>query len=126
MQEEIFGPVLPILSIEGFEDALNTVRRQPHPLALYMFGGNYDEQQQLIKTTSSGSVCFNDVVLQAGIPNMPFGGVGPSGTGRYHGISGFETFSNFKSILERPFWLDLKLRYPPYKLDPSLLKRLMS
>jgi len=75
--------------------------------------------------TSSGGVCFNDVVLQAGIPELPFGGVGSSGMGKYHGKSGFDNFTHYKSILKRPFWLDLNFRYPPYDLNLSLLKKLL-
>ncbi|WP_320677381.1 aldehyde dehydrogenase family protein [Prochlorococcus sp. MIT 1300] len=125
MSEEIFGPLLPIIKVKNLEDALRRIRRQPKPLALYMFGGTIREQQILLETTSSGGVCFNDVVMQAGIPDLPFGGVGPSGMGTYHGKAGFNTFSHQKSVLKRPFWLDLKLRYPPYQLDLGLLKRLL-
>ena len=125
MQEELFGPLMPVLNISNLEDAISLINQQPRPLALYMFGGTATEQQALIDRTSSGGVCFNDVVMQAGIPELPFGGVGASGMGRYHGQAGFETFSYQKSILQRPFWLDLKLRYPPYKLDISILKRLL-
>ncbi len=125
MTDEIFGPLLPVLSVPDLESALFEVRKQPRPLALYMFGGSIQEQQKLLETTSSGGVCFNDVVLQVGVPEMPFGGVGPSGIGRYHGIAGFEAFSHQKSIFHRPFWLDLKFRYPPYKLNIDLIKKLM-
>ena len=125
MEEELFGPLLPIISVSNLDAALTEVRQQPKPLALYLFGGSHAEQQKLLETTSSGGVCFNDVVMQAGIAELPFGGVGPSGMGRYHGLAGFETFSHQKSVLRRPFWLDLKLRYPPYKTNLALLKRLL-
>lgn len=125
MSEELFGPLMPILSVPNLETALIALRKEPSPLALYLFGGTSDEQKRLLNTTSSGGVCFNDVIMQAGIPELPFGGVGNSGMGRYHGLSGFETFSHQRSILSRPFWLDLKLRYPPYKLDLSVLKSLL-
>ncbi len=126
LEEEIFGPLFPIITVPNFESALNKVRKQPIPLALYMFGGTESQRERLLNSTSSGSVCFNDVVMQAGIPELPFGGKGNSGMGRYHGLSGFETFSHHKSVLHRPFWLDLKFRYPPYKLNLDLLKKLMS
>ena len=125
MNEEIFGPLLPVLSIQNLEEALQIIRSQAKPLAIYLFGGKESDQQKLLNSTSSGGVCFNDVVMQAGIPDMPFGGVGQSGMGRYHGLAGFETFSHQKAVLHRSFWLDLKLRYPPYKLDINSLKRLL-
>ena len=125
MKEEIFGPIIPILKFQQLEKTLSEIRKQPKPLALYIFGGSHQEQEKIINTTSSGSVCINDVVMQAGIPELPFGGVGASGMGRYHGYAGFETFSHQKSILKKPFWLDIKFRYPPYKLDTSFLKNLL-
>ena len=125
MEEELFGPLMPILSIANFQEIIDGIRDQPRPLAIYMFGGTTKEQETLINQTSSGGICFNDVVMQAGIPELPFGGVGASGMGQYHGKAGFETFSHQKSILRRPFWMDLKLRYPPYKLNISVLKRLL-
>ena len=78
----------------------------------------------MLNTTSSGGVCINDVVMQAGVPDMPFGGVGGSGMGSYHGQSGFDTFSHRKAVLRRPFRFDFKVRYPPYKLDLNVLRRL--
>ncbi len=126
MREELFGPIFPVLSVPDFDSALSEVRSQPRPLALYMFGGTTKEKQKLLKTTSSGGVCFNDVIMQAGVPELPFGGVGPSGMGTYHGLAGFETFSHKKSVLKRPFWLDLRLRYPPYKIKVDFLKKLFS
>ncbi|MDP6172207.1 MAG: aldehyde dehydrogenase family protein, partial [Prochlorococcaceae cyanobacterium ETNP2_MAG_10] len=125
MAEELFGPLLPIISVANLDAALTEVRQQPKPLALYLFGGTHAEQQKLLETTSSGGVCFNDVVMQVGIPELPFGGVGASGMGSYHGKAGFETFSHQKSVLRRPFWLDLKMRYPPYKTNLALLKKLL-
>ncbi len=125
MAEELFGPLLPIISVANLDAALTKVRQQPKPLALYLFGGTHAEQQKLLETTSSGGVCFNDVVMQVGIPELPFGGVGASGMGSYHGKAGFETFSHQKSVLRRPFWLDLKMRYPPYKTNLALLKKLL-
>jgi aldehyde dehydrogenase (NAD+) len=71
-------------------------------------------------------VCFNDVVMQAGVPDLPFGGVGASGMGAHHGEAGFKTFSHERSILRRPFWLDLPQRYPPYTLKPETFRRLLS
>lgn len=126
MSQEIFGPLLPIMKVPNFETALAEIRKQPRPLAIYLFGGTSSHQQKLLNTTSSGGVCFNDVVMQAGIPELPFGGIGASGMGQYHGLAGFETFSHKKSVLKRPFWLDLDLRYPPYNIDIAFLKKLLN
>ncbi len=126
MKEELFGPLLPILCINNLDEAISDLKSLPKPLALYLFGGKEKEQEKMLSMTSSGGVCFNDVVLQAGVPELPFGGVGASGMGKYHGKSGFDNFTHYKSILKRPFWLDLNFRYPPYKLDLSLLKKLIS
>jgi len=125
MKEELFGPLLPILCIKNLEEAISDFKSLPKPLALYLFGGDEKEQKRILSMTSSGGVCFNDVVLQAGIPELPFGGVGSSGMGKYHGKAGFDNFTHYKSILKRPFWLDLNFRYPPYNLDLSLLKKLL-
>ena len=125
MKEELFGPLLPILSIKNLDEAISDLKCLPKPLALYLFGGEEKEQVKILETTSSGGVCFNDVVLQAGVPELPFGGVGSSGMGKYHGKAGFDNFTHFKSVLKRPFWLDLNFRYPPYKLDLSILNKLI-
>ena len=125
MSEEIFGPILPILTIESLKSGLDIIQKEPKPLAIYMFGGRTEDQQKVINLTSSGGVCINDVIIQAGIPELPFGGVGLSGTGSYHGHAGFEVFSHLKSILNRPFWLDINFRYPPYKLDISFINKLI-
>jgi len=125
MKEELFGPLLPILCIKNLDQAISDLKLLPKPLALYLFGGGENEQGKVLSMTSSGGVCFNDVVLQAGIPELPFGGVGTSGMGKYHGKAGFDNFTHYKSVLKRPFWLDLNFRYPPYKLDLSLLNKLI-
>ncbi len=125
MKEELFGPLLPIMCINNLEEAISDLKSLPKPLALYLFGGEEKAQEKVLAMTSSGGVCFNDVVLQAGIPELPFGGVGASGMGKYHGKAGFDNLTHYKSILKRPFWLDLKFRYPPYTLDLSLLKKLI-
>ncbi|WP_231598039.1 aldehyde dehydrogenase family protein [Synechococcus sp. CBW1002] len=125
MQDEIFGPILPVLSVEDLEEALTLVRRRSRPLALYLFSKDTASQEKVLACSSSGGVCFNDVVLQAGIPDLPFGGVGASGMGSYHGESGFLTFSHRRSVLRRPFWLDLPARYAPYGDKLARLRRLM-
>jgi aldehyde dehydrogenase (NAD+) len=125
MEEELFGPILPVLTIANLEQALVQVRLRPKPLALYLFSRSRTAQQRTLATTSSGSVCFNDVVLQAGAAELPFGGVGESGIGRYHGQAGFDTFSHLRSVLARPFALDLPFRYPPYAGKLPLVRRLL-
>ncbi len=125
MQEELFGPLLPIFSIKNLDQAISDFKLLPKPLALYLFGGGEIEQGKVLSMTSSGGVCFNDVVLQAGVPELPFGGVGKSGMGKYHGKAGFDNFTHYKSVLKRPFWLDLNFRYPPYQLNLSLLDKLI-
>ena len=124
MADELFGPLLPVLPLNDLNNALAEIRRGPKPLALYLFGGTERQQQLVIETTSSGGVCLNDVVMQAGVPDLPFGGVGGSGMGSYHGKAGFDTFSHAKAVLRRPFRFDFKLRYPPYALDLKLLRKL--
>jgi len=125
MQEELFGPLLPVLSIAGLEDALTRIRRQPRPLALYLFSRSSAARQRVLEASSSGGVVFNDVVLQGGAVALPFGGVGASGMGSYHGEAGFRTFSHERSVLSRPFLLDLPFRYPPYAGRLGLVKRLL-
>ena len=125
MQEELFGPLLPLLTINSLEEALEQIRRKPKPLALYLFSRSHDAGRVLLNGSSSGSVAINDVVFQAGIPALAFGGVGASGIGAYHGQAGFDSLSHHRSVLRRPFWLDLPLRYPPYAGTLPLLKRLL-
>ena len=114
MQEEIFGPILPILTYRRLEDAIQAINRRPKPLALYLFSSNKRHQKAVLEQTTSGSVGLNEVILQVSVWDLPFGGVGASGIGVYHGKHSFETFSNLKSVLKKPFWLDLDWRYAPY------------
>ena len=114
MQEEIFGPILPILTYDELEDAIAQVNARPKPLALYFFSQDRQKQDRILRATSSGGVCINDTVVQVGVNTLPFGGVGESGIGSYHGKASFDTFSHSKSVLRREFWLDLGWRYAPY------------
>jgi aldehyde dehydrogenase (NAD+) len=125
MEEELFGPLLPILPIASLEEAISQINARPKPLALYLFSRDPKAQRQLLQTTSSGSVCFNDVVLQVMVPELPFGGVGGSGMGNGHGQAGFHTFSHERSVMRRPFLLDLPVRYPPYAGKLPLVRRLL-
>lgn len=124
LQEEIFGPLLPILIYDQLDEAIAQIRAQPKPLALYLFSRDRQVQERVLAETSAGSVCLNDTILQVGVPDAAFGGVGPSGMGGYHGKASFETFSHYKLVLKRPFWLDLALRYPPYGDKINLFRKL--
>ncbi|WP_204103700.1 MULTISPECIES: aldehyde dehydrogenase [Spirulina sp. CCY15215] len=115
MEEEIFGPILPMLEYENLEDAIAEINARPKPLSLYLFTHNKTTQERVLTATSSGNVCINDTLMQITSANLPFGGVGNSGMGAYHGKIGFDTFSHQKSVLNRSFLLDLPLRYPPYE-----------
>ncbi|AIE74710.1 MULTISPECIES: aldehyde dehydrogenase family protein [unclassified Synechocystis] len=126
MQGEIFGPILPILTYQSLSEAIDFINTKPKPLALYFFSNNGQKQEQILQSTSSGSVCFNDILLHLTVADLPFGGVGESGMGRYHGKATFDTFSNYKSILRRPFWGETNLRYPPYGKKMNLIKKLFS
>ena len=125
MQEEIFGPILPIVEYNNLSEAIGIVNSQPKPLALYLFSKNKDYQEKILRETSSGGVCINDTVMQVGIPDLPFGGVGFSGIGSYHGKASFDTFSHQKSVLKKSFLFDPKWRYAPYKGKLDLLKKII-
>jgi len=125
MQEEIFGPILPVLEFEDLNEAIAQINQRPKPLALYFFSQNQQRQAQVLQETSSGGVCINDTILQVGVPELPFGGVGSSGMGRYHGKASFDTFSHERSILKKPFFLDFKLRYAPYGNKLKWLKQIV-
>jgi acyl-CoA reductase-like NAD-dependent aldehyde dehydrogenase len=125
MQEEIFGPILPIIEYKDITEAIALINSRPKPLALYLFTQNHNLQKQVLQQTSSGGVCLNDTIMQVGISSLPFGGVGDSGIGNYHGKASFDTFSHYKSVLKNYFWLDLNWRYAPYQGKLSALKRII-
>jgi len=125
MQEEIFGPILPVLEYTDFKEAIAQINARPKPLALYIFSKDKQKQEQVLQETSSGGVCINDTVMQVGVSTLPFGGVGDSGIGSYHGKASFDTFSHYKSVLKKGFRFDPNWRYPPYKDKLSLLKRII-
>ena len=125
MQEEIFGPILPIIEYTDIAEAIALINSRPKPLALYLFSQNKNLQNQVLQETSSGGVCINDTVMQVGVSSLPFGGVGDSGIGNYHGKASFDTFSHNKSVLQNSFWLDLKWRYAPYQGKLPLIKKLV-
>ncbi|QIZ69401.1 aldehyde dehydrogenase [Oxynema aestuarii] len=125
MQEEIFGPILPIIPYDRFDEAIAIVNQRPKPLALYLFSNDKEKQARIVRETSSGGVCLNDTIMHVGVAELPFGGVGPSGIGAYHGKASFDTFSHRKSVLKKSFWLDLDLRYPPYAGKLKLVKKFL-
>lgn len=114
MQEEIFGPVLPVLEFEALEEAIEVVRQYPSPLALYLFTGRRQVKKRITAELSFGGGCINDTVIHLATPHMGFGGVGESGMGAYHGKAGFDTFTHYKSLVDKGTWLDLPFRYSPY------------
>lgn len=114
MGEEIFGPLLPILTFDTLDEALNTVESHPHPLALYFFSEDKAAQKKVLDTCRFGGGCINDTIIHLATSDMPFGGVGESGMGSYHGRVGFETFSHYRSIVDKKTWMDLPIRYQKY------------
>ncbi|XP_026580619.1 fatty aldehyde dehydrogenase-like [Pseudonaja textilis] len=115
MQEEIFGPILPIITVKDLEEAIQFINQREKPLALYVFSDNDKVINKMIAETSSGGVTANDVLMHFSIPNLPFGGVGNSGMGAYHGRFGFDTFSHLRACLIRNFKMEAmnNIRYPP-------------
>lgn len=114
MGEEIFGPVLPVLTYEKLDDAIRAVEAHSHPLALYFFSENRALQKQVLAKCRFGGGCINDTVIHLATSEMPFGGVGGSGMGGYHGKIGFQEFSHTRSIVDKKTWMDLPMRYQPY------------
>jgi len=115
MEEEIFGPLMPVISYDKIEDALDFVNKRPRPLALYYFDSNKKRSQEILEKTHSGGVCVNECLQHVAQHTLPFGGIGPSGMGHYHGQEGFYTFSHAKAIMSRPsFFNSSRMIYPPY------------
>lgn len=123
MQTEIFGPVLPIVEVESYEEAILYINDRPRPLAMYVFDRNARRVDDLMRRTHAGGVTVNDTLIHVAEENLPFGGVGPSGMGTYHGKEGFDTFSHRKSVLHQPRWNGRFLTMPPYS---KALERLLS
>lgn len=124
MADEIFGPVLPVLKVDSILDATRFVNERPKPLALYVFAEDDYVVEHVLENTSSGGVGVNNAVLHLVPPDLPFGGIGPSGMGAYHGKTGFDTFSHHKSVYQRATWIDPKLIYPPYtNLKDRIIRR---
>ncbi|NLV95516.1 MAG: aldehyde dehydrogenase family protein, partial [Candidatus Riflebacteria bacterium] len=123
MQEEIFGPILPILTYQNIDESISLLRKKPKPLALYIFTKNKAFSKKLLASLSFGGGCINDVIIHVAPSEMGFGGVGESGMGTYHGKKSFDTFTHAKSIVDKKTWLDIPLRYRPYtKIKTKILR----
>ncbi|MFP3595165.1 aldehyde dehydrogenase [Chryseobacterium sp. SIMBA_029] len=126
MQEEIFGPILPVISFTSFPIALNSILELEKPLSAYLFTNNAEEKENFLQKLSFGGGCINDVIMHLSNDYLPFGGVGHSGIGNYHGKYGFETFSHQKAVLEKTTWGEPNIKYPPYSEKKlSWIKKLL-
>ena len=126
MQEEIFGPVLPVIDFKDFEEVYKIIGKNPKPLASYIFSESNKLVKEFLKRTQSGNASVNDTVMQIASPYLPYGGIGTSGVGRYHGKMSFETFSNMRSVMVKSNLFDIWLRYPPYsKFKTGIIRFLM-
>jgi aldehyde dehydrogenase (NAD+) len=125
MKDEIFGPILPIITYQSNEEALEVIQKNPNPLAFYVFTDNKVDEQYWLTNVPSGGACVNNATMHITNHNLPFGGRGFSGTGGYHGKASFDTFTHTKSVLKTPTWIDPSFKYPPYKGKGWLLKRLI-
>lgn len=115
MQEEIFGPVMPLLTFDSIDEVIHRVNAMPHPLALYLFTSDKKTEKKVISRCGFGGGCINDTIIHLATTEMGFGGFGESGMGAYHGKTGFDTFTHYKSIVDKKTWLDLPMRYQPYR-----------
>lgn len=125
MKEEIFGPILPMIEYESLDQAIAQIQSRPKPLALYYFSKNEEKTREVLNRLSFGGGCINDTLVHLANPKLPFGGVGESGLGSYHGKYSFNTFSHQKSVVKRSFWLDVAVRYPPYLDHIKIFRKLM-
>jgi aldehyde dehydrogenase (NAD+) len=114
MGEEIFGPIMPILTYANIESAIKMINDRPKPLAAYLFTSNKKTERYFLQNVSFGGGCINDTIVHLSVPRLPFGGVGASGMGCYHGKAGFDAFTHYRSILHKSKLIDIPLRYPPY------------
>ncbi len=126
LRDEIFGPVLPIVTVDTLDDAIAHVQQGPKPLAVYLFSEGYRSEQRVLDELSNGATVVNHLMYHLAVSGLPFGGVGNSGTGSYHGQWGFETFSHRKAVLRKPTWFDLPVAYPPYsKIKERVLRKML-
>ena len=115
MQEEIFGPVMPVLTFDSLDEAIRRINSMPHPLALYLFTSDKKAARKVTARCGFGGGCINDTIIHLATSEMGFGGFGESGMGAYHGKTGFDTFTHYKSIVDKKTWIDLPMRYQPYR-----------
>lgn len=126
LREEIFGPVLPVVTVDSIDDAIEHVQHGPKPLAVYLFSENRADERRVLDEISNGGTVINHLIYHILVNDLPFGGVGNSGTGSYHGKWGFETFSHRKGVLRKPTWLDPALTYPPFnRVKQALFRKLI-
>lgn len=125
LKEEIFGPIFPVMTFDNLDEVIKYVNKRNKPLALYYFSENKNNIKKIIKETSSGGVTINDTILHVGIANLPFGGVGTSGMGAYHGKKSFDTFTHEKSIVKRGTFIEFPFRFAPFNNKIKLLKKVM-
>ena len=126
MGEEIFGPILPIITFNSYDEVYSRLRKCPKPLALYVFTEDKKTAENVTRLLPFGGGCINDVIIHLATEHMGFGGVGESGMGAYHGDTGFDTFSHIKSIVNKKTWIDLRMRYRPYgKLGAFLVRKFL-
>ncbi|MCI9070507.1 aldehyde dehydrogenase [Clostridium sp.] len=125
MTEEIFGPILPVIEFENIKDIINFINAREKPLALYYFSENKVNVNNILKCTTSGGVTINDTVIHVANGNLPFGGVGNSGIGSYHGKASFDTFTHKRSVMERGTFIEFNIRFAPYKNKINILKKIM-
>jgi aldehyde dehydrogenase (NAD+) len=123
LSEEIFGPILPVLSFDTFEEARAIINRHPDPLAFYVFTTDRKKETRWLENTSFGGGCVNNASWHLTNPHLPFGGRGHSGFGNYHGRNSFETFSHRKAVMKTPTWFDPSIKYPPFKGRLGLFKK---
>jgi aldehyde dehydrogenase (NAD+) len=125
MREEIFGPLLPVVTVDSMDDAIAHVQQGPKPLAVYLFSEDRGNQDRVVNEISNGGTVINHLMYHLLVPDLPFGGVGNSGTGAYHGKWGFDTFSHRKAVLTKPTWLDPAIAYPPFgKVKQKIMRKL--
>jgi acyl-CoA reductase-like NAD-dependent aldehyde dehydrogenase len=128
MQDEVFGPILPVLEIDSVDAVVDWVNERPEPLGLYVFSEDESVVEQILERTSSGDACVNDCSVHPLVQQLPFGGVGNSGMGKYHGHWGFEAFTNARGVLYHSALLDPGVKYPPYSehgLERKVVQKLM-
>lgn len=125
MEEEIFGPIIPIITFDSLDEVIKNVNERPRPLALYLFTTSKESENEILTNISFGGGCINDTIIHLANSNLPFGGVGDSGIGSYHGSKSFDVFSHSKSILKKSNLIDIPMRYPPYNKSLNLIRKIL-